>query len=167
MELEGVATIGDGYRSHPVDVFFDVADGRCLIAGKGSVDGTLLGISLATKDDIYLENVRLQAGSSKFLAENLGPFFLLSRNQAIPTADDGISSSGLATALEINPRNDGVDEIELRPFSSKLELQIGKPSMDKGSEIFFHCDPRVRLECTVELGGEPVQVHSFRRGAPT
>ena len=165
MHLEGAATIENGPQVSSVDVSLDLAQGRCLISENGtSSTGGLLGLFLATIDKVFLGNVRLRAGDSEFLAETLGPFFLSSSTQAEPSEDKDVSGSGLAIALGINPNVVGVNEVELRPFSSKLDFQVIGYGMTNDSEIFFYCDPRANFDCTVEIDGEEVRVHTFHAG---
>lgn len=165
VHLEGAATIGDGPHANSVDVSLDLAQGRCLISeNSASTIGGFFGLSLAKKNKVFLENVRLRIGGGEFFAEELGPFYLSSSTQAEPTEDKDISSSGLAIALGITPNVIGVDEIELRPFSSKLDFQVMKPDMGDDSEILFHCDSRVKFDCSIELDGREVRVHTFCPG---
>ncbi|WP_370209697.1 hypothetical protein [Alloalcanivorax venustensis] len=165
VHLEGSATIGDGPQANSVDVSLDLAQGRCLISeNSANTTGEFLGLSLATKDNVFLENVRLKIGDSEFFSEELGPFYVSSTTQAEPTEDKDISSSGVAIALEISPNVIGIDEIELKPFSSKLDFQVIKPGMDDDSEILFHCEPRITFDCSIEVDGRGVRLHTFRPG---
>ncbi|MDF0750169.1 hypothetical protein NLU14_07980 [Marinobacter sp. 71-i] len=165
IQIEGEATISDGRQVISVGVSFDLVQGRCLISeNNAGTSERLLGFSLATKDEVFIENVHLEVGDSELFTEELGPFFLSSSNQAEPTEDRGISESGLASVLGIDSHAVGVDEVELRPFSSRLDFQVVKPRMDDGSEILLHCDPRVKFDCSIELDGEKVRVHTFRCG---
>ena len=165
MFLEGVATIVDDSRAVSVDVFLDLVQGRCIIYenSASSFEG-FLGFFLATKDHFFLEKVSLRTGDSKFLSEKLGPFFLSSITQAEPVEDKDISSSSLAIALGVNPNVVGVDEVEIKPFNSRIEFQVVNSGIDDGSEILFYCDPRVKFDCSIELNGKKVRVHTFRPG---
>lgn len=163
--LKGEANIDAGDMMISVAVSLDLVQGRCLISEKDS--GTSAGpleFILFVKDEVFLENVSLHVGDSEIFAKELGPFFLSSSTQAETTEDRGISVSGLASALGIASDALGINEIELKPFNSKLDFQVIKPGMDDGSEILFHCDPKVKFDCSIVLDGEKVRLHTFRDG---
>ena len=163
--LEGEATIDADHMMITVAVSLDLVQGRCLISeNNAGTSAGPLGFLLFVKDEVFLENVRLQVGDSELFAKELGPFFLSSSTQAETTEDKGISVSGLASALGIASDALCVNEIELKPFSSKLDFQVIKPGMDDGSEILFHCDPQVKFDCSIVLDGKKVRLHTFRYG---
>ncbi len=71
MHLEGAATIGDSTHANSVDVSLNLAQGRCLISeNSANTTGRFLGLSLATKDKVFLETFASELEVVSFLPKN-------------------------------------------------------------------------------------------------
>jgi len=164
MQLKGTATISEGNKTYEVSVLFDLENGRCLISKKNAEASNSSFAFLLATGHILLQDIVITHGNHNLIAKELGPFQLYSYNQAVRSEDNSIANSSLAVILGIESDSKEVNEIELKPLSSKILFQSDKTDLDKGSEILFHCDPRRTFDFSINLDGEEVRIHTFEYG---
>jgi len=165
--LKGEALISVDEKEFPVSVSFDLDCGRCAVSedGRGHKDGSL-GMLIALGKVIFLRNVVIKSSEGSLCSEELGPFQFYSSTHAEAAEDNGIASSGIATALGVKPLSAKVNEVILRPLHSRVTFDGKDLKLGNESEILFHCEPRREIDCTISLNEGEVRVHSFRSGSP-
>ncbi|ATJ81236.1 hypothetical protein ACFPTY_18640 [Halomonas beimenensis] len=164
MQLKGSAKITNGTQEYPVLVVFDVELGRCLISETSETSsGGFFKFWLGVSGDLFLKELKLSGGRQLY-SDLAGPFFFFSSVESTSFRDEEVSQCGVATALGVKDVSEEIDEIEIKPYSSEILLNVDGSSLSDGSEILFHCAPRRKMDFTVKLDGEEVRVHTFDHG---